>query len=151
MAENRKNNRRDAARRAQRRRRALIGAPVLLVAVVVAVALLLGGGEEADAPVVAGSAEQLALGEEVFVANCATCHGEGAQGGLAGPPLVHEIYEPDHHPDSAFRAAVANGVTPHHWDFAGMPPIQGLSAEDVDAVISYVRERQHEAWGGPRP
>ncbi|MGK2930049.1 MAG: c-type cytochrome [Acidimicrobiales bacterium] len=150
MAENRKSTRRDAARRAQRRRWMLIGAPVVLVAAVVAAALLLGGGEEADAPV-AGSAEQLALGEEVFVANCATCHGEGAQGGLAGPPLVHEIYEPDHHPDSAFRAAVANGVTPHHWDFAGMPPIQGLSDDDVDAVIAYVRERQQEAWGGPRP
>lgn len=150
MADKRSNSRKAAAERAKRRRLVLVAAPVVLVLAVVAAALLLGGGEEDDPPV-AGSQAQLDLGEEAFGANCATCHGEGAQGGLAGPPLVHEIYEPDHHPDSAFRAAIANGVTPHHWDFAGMPPIQGPSEDEIDAVIAYVRDRQQEAWGGPRP
>lgn len=150
MADKRPTSRRAAADRSTRRRLVLVATPVVLVVVVVVAALLLGGGEEEDPPV-AGSQAQLDLGEEVFGANCATCHGEGAQGGLAGPPLVHEIYEPDHHPDAAFRAAIANGVSPHHWEFAGMPPIQGLSEAEVDAVIAYVRGRQQEAWGGPRP
>lgn len=39
--------------------------------------------------------------------------------GLA-PPLVHRIYEPDHHGDRAFLSTVQNGVQSHHWDFCGM-------------------------------
>ncbi|MCO8127338.1 cytochrome c [Acidimicrobiia bacterium EGI L10123] len=126
--------------------------PVVVVALaaVVAVVLVVSGGssEEPPAP---GSPEELALGEEVFEQSCATCHGEGLRGGLAGPPLLHEIYAPDHHPDSAIRAAVAQGVQPHHWDFAAMPPIPDLSEADVDAVIAYIRDTQRQAWGGDTP
>lgn len=155
MAEKKRRARRpatDRARQAKRRRRLRRAAGPVLVLVVAAVvaALVLGGGESSE-PVEAGSPEQLAVGEEVFDANCATCHGEGLVGGLAGPPLLHEIYAPDHHPDSTIRAAIANGVQPHHWDFAGMPPIQGLSGQDVDAVIAYIRDVQEDEWGGDSP
>ncbi len=141
----------DRARRAQRKRTLtwLIPAGVVALAAVVAVALVAAGGsEEPPAP---GSAEELALGEEVFGRRCETCHGPGAAGGLAGPPLIHEIYSPDHHPDSSIRAAVARGVQPHHWEFAAMPPIPDLSDADVDAVIAYIRDVQREEWGGDRP
>ena len=123
-------------------------AAVVLVAAVVASVVLTRSSSD---PLVPGSPEQLAVGEQVFTRNCVTCHGERLRGGLAGPPLVDEIYVPEHHPDSAIRAAIANGVRPHHWDFAGMPPIPGLSDEEVEAVIAYVRTEQRRAWGGDRP
>jgi mono/diheme cytochrome c family protein len=96
-----------------------------------------------------GPQAQLARGREVFTANCATCHGHDLRGTFVGPPFLDEIYAPAHHPDDAFRAAVANGVEPHHWDFAAMPPITGLRDADVDAVIAYVRSVQAEHGIGP--
>jgi mono/diheme cytochrome c family protein len=143
-----------ARARARERRARLVPVlvPVAVVVVAAAVALLIatGGSEDAEPPA-DGSPEQLALGEQVFARSCATCHGEGARGGLAGPPLVHEIYASDHHPDSSFRMAIARGVQPHHWDFAPMPPIPGLDEHEVDAVIAYVRSVQREEWGGDTP
>lgn len=127
---------------------AVVVAVVVLAGVVTLLAATGGGPEEPPGP---GSPQQLALGEEVFADSCQTCHGPRAAGGLAGPPLIHEIYEPSHHPDEAFRTAVARGVEPHHWDFAGMPPIPGLDDTDVEAVIAYVRSLQREAWGGEDP
>lgn len=84
-------------------------------------------------------------GAELFAANCAVCHGEAADGTAAGPPLVHEIYEPSHHSDAAFLIAVQRGVQPHHWDFGPMPPVSGLDAADVADITAWVRERQREA------
>jgi hypothetical protein len=59
-----------------------------------------------------------------------------------GPPLLSPIYAPDHHPDDAIRNAVAQGVTPHHWDFGPMPPLPHLDEDDVDALIAFIRDRQ---------
>lgn len=133
-------------------RRLNAGLPPVVGTFALVLGLVLAGcGDSEAGPPEPGSAEELALGQEVFEQNCATCHGEELRGGLAGPPLVHEIYAPDHHPDSAIRAAIANGVQPHHWDFAGMPPIPGLEAHEVDAVIAFVRDTQREAWGGDTP
>ena len=83
------------------------------------------------------------LGEALFDANCATCHGQNAVGqkGVA-PPLVHKIYEPSHHGDQSFQMAVAMGVRSHHWKFGNMPAIEGLSREDVFQITQYVRELQ---------
>lgn len=128
-----------------------IGPPAVVAAVALVFGVVLSACGGDAAPPEPGSPEEVALGQEVFVENCATCHGEELRGGLAGPPLVHEIYAPDHHPDSAIRAAIANGVQPHHWDFAGMPPIPGLEDHEVEAVIAFVRDTQREAWGGDTP
>lgn len=84
-------------------------------------------------------------GAELFAANCAVCHGPEAQGTETGPPLVHEVYEPSHHGDEAFQLAVAQGASPHHWDFGPMPPVEGLDREDVADITAWVRERQREA------
>ncbi|MTV25408.1 cytochrome c [Nitriliruptoraceae bacterium ZYF776] len=81
----------------------------------------------------------------MFAANCAVCHGALADGATTGPPLVHEIYEPSHHPDEAFQRAVADGVAAHHWDFGPMPPIGGLDRDDVADITAWVRELQREA------
>lgn len=84
-------------------------------------------------------------GEAIFQRNCATCHGQKAEGTDKGPPLVHKIYEPSHHADVAFYLAVHRGVPAHHWPFGNMPPIEGVSDEDVAQIVAYVRGLQRAA------
>lgn len=87
---------------------------------------------------------QVALqGETLFRANCATCHGDNADGrdGL-GPPLVHKIYEPGHHSDGSFFLAAAQGVRAHHWRFGNMPPVDTVSQDEVGKIVVYVRSLQ---------
>jgi mono/diheme cytochrome c family protein len=92
-------------------------------------------------PVPAGLAE----GERLFSDNCARCHGARAAGTDAGPPLVHIVYEPNHHADMAFQRAVALGVPAHHWDFGNMPPVPGLDEAAVEQITAYVRWVQRAA------
>ena len=81
-------------------------------------------------------------GRELFDSNCATCHSPGALGTESGPPLVHQHYVPGHHNDDAIRRAVRNGVPSHHWFFGDMPPIVGVSDEELEQIILYIREQQ---------
>ena len=81
-------------------------------------------------------------GEQVFAANCARCHGKNAAGSNYGPPLVHKIYEPSHHGDASFFRAATSGVRAHHWKFGNMPPVPGVSGQDIRAVVAYVRALQ---------
>ncbi len=86
---------------------------------------------------------QAAMGERAFNAKCAECHGENAAGRQGkGPPLVHKYYEPSHHGDMAFRLAPRQGVRAHHWKFGDMPPVEGLTEGDINAIIAYVRSLQ---------
>lgn len=86
---------------------------------------------------------QADMGKRAFDATCLECHGENATGRAGfGPPLVHKIYEPSHHGDMAFFAAVQNGVRAHHWRFGDMPPQDGLTRSDVANLVTYVRELQ---------
>lgn len=84
-------------------------------------------------------------GESKFNTNCARCHGEGARGTKQGPPLVHKIYEPNHHGDAAFQRAVASGVRAHHWQFGDMPRIDGVTPQDVEQITQYIRWLQRQA------
>ena len=90
-------------------------------------------------PELTGTAQ---AGARVFASSCAVCHGANATGTDLGPPLVHEIYEPSHHPDAAFHRAVRQGVASHHWSFGNMPPVPGVSNRDVTKIVAYVRELQ---------
>lgn len=137
--------RRDAQARRARTLRWVGAAVLVVVAIGVGVALTGGGSDESDEP--ATGAELVAAGGEVFAANCSTCHGDDLRGTFVGPPLLHETYLPAHHPDRAIRAAVAQGVTPHHWDFAAMPSIP-LEDDEVEAVIAYIRAEQEAAGLG---
>ncbi len=89
--------------------------------------------------------ELIAAGAEVFAANCAACHGANIEGTDSGPSLLDPIYAPNHHADAAFFRAVRQGVVPHHWNFGPMPPRPGLSNEDIEAVVAFVRSKQAEA------
>ena len=81
-------------------------------------------------------------GLALFEKNCQACHGANASGSTNGPPLVHKIYEPNHHSDKSFHRAVRNGVRPHHWQFGQMPPIDHVEPKQVELIIRYVRELQ---------
>lgn len=89
--------------------------------------------------------EEASIGKRAFDTACASCHGANAAGqdGVA-PPLVHKIYEPSHHGDAAFHRAAQQGVRAHHWPFGDMPPVEGLTQSDVDAIVAYVRALQRE-------
>ncbi|MFT6168740.1 MAG: mono/diheme cytochrome c family protein [Celeribacter sp.] len=83
------------------------------------------------------------IGKLAFDAKCAVCHGANAAGqdGTA-PPLVHKIYEPNHHGDESFQVAASHGVRAHHWPFGNMPPVEGITRGDVTMIIAYVRTLQ---------
>lgn len=87
--------------------------------------------------------ENAQIGARAYTANCAVCHGDNAAGqdGIA-PPLVHVIYEPNHHGDESFQRAAAVGVQSHHWRFGNMPPVEGITRGDVTMIIAYIRELQ---------
>lgn len=81
-------------------------------------------------------------GKSAFDNNCISCHGENGSGTLAGPPLVHDIYNPGHHGDKSFYRAVKSGVKRHHWPYGNMPPRPGLRDSEIAKIVTYVRELQ---------
>ena len=87
--------------------------------------------------------EKASIGQTAFNENCAACHGINAAGqdGIA-PPLIHIIYEPSHHGDQSYYLAAKNGVRAHHWPFGNMPPVEGISDQEVADITFYIRELQ---------
>lgn len=81
-------------------------------------------------------------GGKLFKSHCQKCHGANGVGTDRGPPLIHVIYEPNHHSDGSFYHAVAKGVTQHHWPYGNMPALPDVRREDAAKIICYVRELQ---------
>lgn len=74
---------------AHRRSPAALAFFVLLGLVVTGLLYVALKPDDATATAGAGNAEDVAAGEELFLANCASCHGVNGQGnGTAGPPLA---------------------------------------------------------------
>lgn len=107
--------------------------------------VVLPEGAIATVKVPASFSEQEQIGLRAYDAVCAACHGVNAHGkkGIA-PPLVHKIYEPNHHGDMAFVIAAQNGVRAHHWKFGNMPAVKGVTQADVLNIVAYVRALQRE-------
>jgi hypothetical protein len=57
---------------------------------------------------------------------------------------MHAFYKPSHHENSSFYRAVRNGVKAHHWKFGDMPPVTGLTPEDVAKLLPFIRWLQKE-------
>ncbi len=98
----------------------------------------------------AGFVADAARGKVLFDKFCSRCHGAGGKGTDQGPPLVHIVYEPNHHGDMAFYMAVKKGVRHHHWNFGDMPPVAGVTASEAGHIIAYVRRQQRLAGIGGR-
>ncbi len=124
---------------------------LFLVALGLVLAACGGGGTDGDTGIEPQDPELVAEGAELYAANCAECHGEDLRGTDRGPSHLSRVYEPGHHADGAFLLAVFIGSRQHHWNFGPMPPVEGLSEEDVEAIIAFVRERQRIEGFEPYP
>lgn len=113
--------------------------PLLLVAALVTVVSACGGGSSSESPAQQASS---GTGAAVYQAQCASCHGADLTGTDEGPSQLSVVYEPNHHGDNSYRSAIANGAPQHHWNFGDMPAIEGLTDDDVEAVIAYIRSEQ---------
>ena len=94
--------------------------------------------------IAATSPPELASGKTLFEQNCSVCHGPAGDGTPQGPPLVHIIYEPNHHADAAFILAARNGVRAHHWRFGDMAPLPGVTDAMVLEIVGYIRWLQRQ-------
>ncbi len=81
-------------------------------------------------------------GGQIFGVNCAGCHGNNGEGGSGGPPLIHDIYNPGHHANSAFIQAMQKGTRSHHWRFGDMPAQKQMGLSDMMFVVKFIREVQ---------
>ena len=126
-------------------------------AAVTAIAVLLlvaGCSEQSGAPetgIPPQDPDLVANGAVLYEATCAECHGSDLRGTDQGPSHLSVIYEPNHHADIAFLLAVRQGSPAHHWSFGNMEPVPGLSDEDVDAIVAFVRETQRIEGFEPYP
>jgi mono/diheme cytochrome c family protein len=107
--------------------RVLLASCALIGAATIFSACASGGSSEA-----VPSDPVLAQGQQIYKANCASCHGQAGGGGL-GPKLSGMVAKK--YPDIADQEAViANGRS-------SMPKFgQRLSADEINAVARYERE-----------
>lgn len=125
---------------------------VLVAFGIVVAACSSNGGSEYDATgIPVQDAELVAQGEPLYQASCASCHGADLRGTDQGPSHLSIVYEPNHHGDGAFILAALRGVPQHHWPYGDMEPVPGLSEEDLEAIVAYVREQQRLHGFEPYP
>jgi len=121
--------------------RLLILAAVALAAAL-AVGVACGGGDEDATPARTFEGTD---GAALFQQACAACHGADLNGTDQGPPFLDAIYRAGHHSDAAFFLAAKTGARSHHWNFGNMPPVEGLSDEQIQAIVDFVRAEQRAA------
>ncbi len=131
-----------------------------VVGIVLVVGLLMIAGawwflSSVDAPPEQSSANNPAfvqLGEQVYAANCASCHGENGQGQanwrerkvdgkLPAPPL-NGTGHTWHHPDDQLRMFITEGIAAivtadYKSDMVGFG--DKLSDREIDAAIAFIK------------
>ena len=112
------------------------------VAVVAMLLLVAGCVAGSDVIIEPQDPKLVEVGAELYAVRCAECHGVDLRGTDQGPSHLSIVYEPNHHADGAFLFAIEQGVRAHHWGLGDMPPVEGLTTEDVEAIIAFVRETQ---------
>lgn len=123
--------------RSQRRSRRTVYATAAGFSALLAVGAAACGGTDS-----AADDSSSTSGADLYAANCASCHGSDLGGTERGPSHLSIVYEAAHHGDDSFRSAIAQGAGQHHWNFGDMPPIPGLSDDQVDDIIAFVRAEQ---------
>jgi mono/diheme cytochrome c family protein len=130
-----------------------------LPALSLAAALLLAACGKASAPGEDARADprdarKVALGEKVYAANCASCHGAKLEGqpqwqrrlpnGRLPAPPHDESGHTWHHPDDMLFNMIRQGVTayaPPGYE-SDMPAFAGkLSDDEIWAVLAYIKSR----------
>mgnify|MGYP001817303926 CR=1 FL=1 len=126
--------------------------------VIVAVLVITACNDASETTTEAGStgiapqdSDLVEVGNAVYQANCAECHGTDLRGTDTGPSHLSIVYEPNHHGDAAFVLAIQRGTPAHHWPFGDMEPVEGLTDSDIAAIIAYVREQQRIHGFEPYP
>lgn len=109
------------------------------------------GGVSGEAETTPQDPSLVSRGADLYATNCAECHGTDLRGTDRGPSHLSIVYEPSHHSDGAFLVAVLTGSPQHHWEFGPMPPVPGLSEEDVSAIVAFVRQAQVDEGFEPYP
>ncbi len=128
-----------------------------IVACVLAALLVLGGlagcgsTDEGETGFAVQDPDLVATGSALFAEACSSCHAPDLRGTERGPSLLSSVYAPGHHADGAFLLAVRRGVPAHHWSLGAMPPVEGLTDADVEAIVAFVRERQRVEGFEPYP
>jgi cytochrome c oxidase cbb3-type subunit 3 len=74
----------------------------------------------------------LSAGRNLFVNNCATCHGSDARGARAFPNLTDSEWQWGGDPET-IRTTITNGRT------AVMPPLGAALGDNVNVVVDYVQ------------
>jgi mono/diheme cytochrome c family protein len=112
----------------------------------------------AAAPARQYEAAQLGRGKALFQANCAVCHGAGAQGAftwrVAGPdgkylpPPLNGTGHAWHHPKAALKQTIRRGTLALGGN---MPPWQDkLSEQDIEDLIAWFQslwpDEVYQAW-----
>ena len=85
---------------------------------------------------------ELNVGKLNYDVMCASCHGNNALGTDKGPTFLHRVYHPGHHGDQAFFLAPKQGVRAHHWPFGDMPPVEGITDQQIEKITIYIRALQ---------
>ncbi len=99
-------------------------------------------GDKYNAPVPEATAEQIALGKEIFSKNCISCHGEQGKGdgpagkGLENPPAdftdaAHATFYSEEGRKQIIRKGV-KGTVMVPWE-------NTLSEDEIDAVYAYIK------------
>ena len=89
-----------------------------------------------------GPTSAIDLGEGIYGANCAQCHGNDLTGTDRGPSLLQPLYGPDQLPDAQVANAIRNGVEEELWEFGPMPANGAITDAQVDAILAFIRAEQ---------
>ena len=137
-----------------------IGVGILSVAMIAVGGLLATSGRSAEEIVLRpGDPQLVALGREVYDANCASCHGVdlegqpnwkrlGPDGKMPAPPH-DETGHTWHHRDATLfkltKFGLASMLGPDSTYESGMPAYEGiLSDEEILGALSYIKSRWPE-------
>lgn len=81
-------------------------------------------------------------GRDIYVEQCAMCHGRKGNGTKRGPSLLLETYNRTNLGKQSFHYAVSYGVPQQRWAYGDMPAFPRMSFNQVEMVERFVRELQ---------